>query len=111
MTSSLAKLMAVRRYDMFGLVQSFPTLRNADYCSKPRGAEHFEFDAVRMNRWVRTYEGITAGSLMAGRFILQVWNPHTRWTAGRFNIVEAMQRWDYAHRDAFMAWAKDPWWP
>ena len=95
--------------DMFGLVLSFPSLRNAAYYSK-RG-DRFEFDARRLNRWVRTFPGITAGSLMAGRFILQVWNPMTKWTAGRFNVVEAMQRWDLAHRRAFLNWAQDPWWP
>ena len=134
------------RYDMLGLVQSFPSLRNADYWKrvtrklpgpqvkrpmKESGpltpwadAKHaaaggrysdeetrYEFDARRLDRWVRTWPGVTAGSLMAGRFVLQVWNPSTKWTAGRFNVVEAMQRWDYAHRDAFLAWARDPWWP
>lgn len=107
MTSAHSR--AVARYDMFGLVQSFPSLRKAVYYSKQ--GDRFEFDARRLNHWMRTFEGHHAGSLMAGRFILQVWNPRTKWTAGRFNVVEAMQRWDYAHRDAFLAWAKDPWWP
>lgn len=106
---STATTIKVMRYDMFGLVQSFPSLHNAHYYKKRQ--THFEFDAIRLNKWVRTFEGITAGSLMAGRFILQVWDPMFKWTAGRFNVVEAMQRWDYRHREAFLAWAQDPWWP
>lgn len=109
----------VARYDMLGLVESFPSLRNADHFrlvdhrelgSVERG-KRAAFDANRLNRWVRTDPGVTAGSLMAGRFVLQVWNPHTKWTAGRFNVVEALQRWDERHRAAFLAWAADPWWP
>lgn len=99
----------VAHYDMIGLALSFPSLERATFYKK--AGDTFNFDAVRLNRWVRTFPGVTAGSLMAGRFILQVWNPHTKWTAGRFNVVEAFQRWDEAHRRAFMAWAQEPWWP
>lgn len=108
---SLAEVAArhVTRFDMIGLAASFPSLGRARYFRKV--GESFEFDPIGLNRWIRTSPGVGAGSLMAGRFVLQVWNPHTKWTAGRFNVVEALQRWDEVHRAAFLAWARDPWWP
>lgn len=32
------------------------------------------------------------------------------WLVGPFDLGVALQQWDKAHRAAFLAWAKDPWW-
>lgn len=68
----------------------------------------------------------TSGSRWAAMFLLSVWSPTTNWrddlgTHGidipadsphcRFDVNRAMQSWDAAHRAAFVAWAKDPFWP
>lgn len=45
-----------------------------------------------------------SGHRAAVQFVLHVWN-----TANPFDI-EAFASWDSAHRAAFVAWAKDPWW-
>lgn len=134
------------RYDMLGLVESFPSLkRDAVYWKKvvrrlpgpkvkrpmkepgpltewadaryaaaggvySREEVTYEFSAIALNKWARG-PAPTGGSIEAARFILSVWDPSGRWSAGRFNVCRALQRWDYAHRDAFVAWARDPWWP
>lgn len=108
--TAIANKIPVPRYDMLALVRSFPSLkRDAIYWKKR--VDTFEFDAVRLNKWARTDPAVTSGSLHAALFILQVWNPDTKWTAGRFNVARAFQVWDYHHHSAFMAWARDPWFP
>ena len=55
----------------------------------------------------------------AVRFVLAVWNddciPYldeaSESKLGAFNVVEAMARWDFANRAAFVTWAEAPWWP
>lgn len=53
----------------------------------------------------------TGGSIHAVRFVLSVWDPRHRWSAGAFSITQALQVWDTAHQHAFLAWARAPWWP
>jgi hypothetical protein len=33
------------------------------------------------------------------------------WETGAFDAMEALKCWDIRHRGAFLAWARDPWWP
>jgi len=68
------------------------------------------FDALELNRWARS--GAPGhGGMCAARFVLSVWDPGTKWRAGRFDIHEALSIWDDAHRRAFLAWCINPWWP
>lgn len=97
------------RQNMMALVQSFPSLkRDAVYYRK--NGPSFEFDARKLNCWARS-AAVTSGSLHAALFILSVWDPSHRWTAGRFNVCRAFQVWDEPHCDAFRAWAARPWFP
>ncbi len=87
---------------MAALALTFPTLDLADGVSP--------WDAVRFSRWVRS--GAPGhGARCAGKFLLSVWNPYTRWRCGRFDIHEALGVWDPEHLAAFLAWARAPWWP
>lgn len=96
---------AAGRRRMVDLALSFPTLRNA-----PLADKYGEFDARYFARWAdRTL--YSSGARHAARFVLMVFNSSTRWKIGRFDLSHAMQTWDGAHREAFVAWAKDPWWP
>lgn len=102
-------ILPVPRYDMIALAYSFPSLRNAPVAKLERGQAYF--DAPRLNRWVKTSPAVTAGSEEAGLFLLQVWDPGRKWSAGIFRVARALARWDDFHRRAFLAWAQDPWWP
>jgi hypothetical protein len=87
---------------MSALALSFPSLRQADGLA-PWEPEPFA-------RWMRS--GAPGhGAKCAGQFLLSVWNPSTRWKGGRFDLHEALAIWDEAHRAAFLAWARAPWWP
>jgi hypothetical protein len=87
---------------MSALALSFPSLLDADGIA-PWEPLHFE-------RWMRS--GAPGhGAKCAGRFVLSVWNPSTRWKCGRFDLHDALGIWDNPHRAAFLAWARAPWWP
>lgn len=51
------------------------------------------------------------GELVSIRFILAVWDSRFAWRSGRFDVMEALEVWDESHRTAFLAWAREPWWP
>lgn len=67
----------------------------------------------------------TSASLQAGLFVLSVWNggnggwrPKSRewWTQkpyflGMFDLVRAWAQWDHLHKQAFLAWCDDPFYP
>ena len=92
------------RAKMIGLAHTFPSL-----VGKP-GIEPWNPDVL--DEWLMTGGGVTAGSAMAGRFVLHVWNsdPGT-WKSGMFNLREAMSRWDAAHNEAMLAFLANPFWP
>lgn len=86
---------------MAGLVQTLPALRGAP------GVE--PWDALAIDAWAST--GIPShGERCAARFILAVWNPDIPWSAGPFDVMEALSVWDPQHHRAFLQWAVDPWW-
>lgn len=96
------------------LMTTFPSLR---YANVPD-----PWDALDFLKWT---EGghLTSGSLHAARFLLQVWNASTNWAdvaaengiasghLSPFNVVAAFAAWDQAHRDAFLAWCRKPFFP
>ena len=51
-----------------------------------------------------------SGGRHAAQFILELWNQSGDWKAGRFSVIEAFQVWDTSHREAFIAWAREPFW-
>jgi hypothetical protein len=95
----LAGIMAKRKA-IVKLMNSFPSL--AVLRVKPDW-----FDPVQLD--------LQAGKLSSGgraalQFVLRVWDAHQEWHCGEFNVVEALNIWDSRHRNAFVAWASDPWW-
>ncbi len=90
-----------RRERMTELAQSFPCLRDA------WGIEPFE--PGELNRWASS--GVSHGERITASFILAVWDSATEWEAGRFDLMEALNVWSPSHREPFLSWASDPWWP
>jgi hypothetical protein len=62
-----------------------------------------------LNRWAAG--PASGGERRTARFLFAVWDPATDWEAGPFDVLEALRVWDLSHREAFLDWAADPWWP
>lgn len=96
---------------MTALCKSFPTLRRAD------GVERWH--QIKFARWATHCD--TRAAQQAAAFVLSVWNgstPHDggwwndgEFSAGRFDVVDAMAYWDAQHKAAFAAWCANPFWP
>ncbi len=103
------------REGMAQLARMFPTLAGAE------GAEPWAPEALM--RW--SVSGVaTSGAAHAVAFLLNVWNSRTDWRAVAaelgiegsgerfaFNVGEAIGCWDRQHREAFLAWCRDPFHP
>lgn len=46
----------------------------------------------------------------AVQFLLSVWDSQSEWRSGRFDVMSALRVWDHQHREAFLSWARNPWW-
>lgn len=82
------------------LALSFATLRAA------RGVAPWDPEAF--DEWACGPEP-SSGGFHAARFVLNVWNMNVEWGCGKFDLMRAMNAWDREHREAFLAWADDPW--
>lgn len=51
------------------------------------------------------------GEQLAIQFLLNVWNPRHPWSCRKFDVLEAVATWDDRNREAFVSWARDPFWP
>lgn len=87
---------------MTAFARTFPCLRQAP------GTELW--DAPEFDRWAADTP-LSHGEVETARFVLAVWDPAGTWRCGRFDLMEALRVWDETHRQAFLAWAGDPWWP
>ncbi len=85
---------------MLSLVNSFPTLRG----------KFSRWDALAFSDWSMSGEP-SSGMKHAARFILEVWNPYDEWPCGRFDWMRAIGVWDDGHRQAFIAYLQDPFYP
>ena len=86
---------------MTELAWSFPSL-----CRAP-GIDPFAVE--HLDRWAA---GVAShGEAVSARFVLAVWSPDEAWASGPFDLMEALRVWDRPHREAFLQWAADPWWP
>lgn len=95
------------------LARSFTALKSA-----PAALFH-PWDALQFADYYRTGSG---GEKDAALFILSVWNPTSNWrtlarlardrspTGGLFDVHRALGNWDAENRQAFLEWARDPWW-
>jgi hypothetical protein len=89
------------RKKMTELAQRFPCLVNAP------GTEPYQPE--ELDRWAAG--PASSGERITARFVLSVWSPDTDWACGRFDLMEALRIWGPTHRDPFLKWAADPWWP
>lgn len=97
------------------LANSFPTLHGSP------GAE--PWDAITMLKQLCPGGGGYSEKL-AARFVLGVWNSDEDWietarkhgianpeVAAKFDVFEAISKWDDEHRRAFLTWCEAPFWP
>lgn len=96
---------------MLELVHLFPTLQRTPMALfEPWDPEGFA------ECWVAG----SGGEKDAALFVLSVWNTSTDWSqwgltrggerGGFFDLHRALGNWDEKHREAFLAWAREPWW-
>ena len=84
------------------LARTFPGLAHAP------GVD--PWDPVVLDEWaVRQRGDRDWPTFEAAGFVLQVWDYPTLWRT-KFDVVFAWYVWDADHRDAFLAWTRDPWW-
>lgn len=50
---------------------------------------------------------LSSGEVHVALFLLTVWNHHD---GEQFNVHHALMEWDDERRQAFLAWARRPWW-
>jgi hypothetical protein len=87
---------------MTALARTFPSMSSSPHVRL--------WDANSFDRWAGETP-LSHGELMTARFLLAVWDPDHAWLCGRFDLMKALRVWDEKHREAFLAWASDPWWP
>ena len=65
-----------------------------------------------IDRFMSDLGVLCSGERHAKLFLASVWDP--AWPAEHgleFNIVNAMAVWDKTHKQAFLRWCLDPFWP
>lgn len=88
------------RARMTAFALTFPSMRSA--VVKP-------WDAAKVDTWGSGPR--SHGERVTASFLLNVWDPSTDWKCGRFDLIDALRIWDAEHHQAFLRWARDPWWP
>lgn len=89
---------------MTALAERFPCLRGVD------GVSPFDVDALAA--WAKKNPRCTHAGTHAVAFLLSVWNGRPEAFGLRpFHFTNAWGTWDDDHREAFLAWARDPFWP
>ena len=66
------------------------------------------WEPTELNRWALR---ASSGERKTAQFLLAVWDDSTEWEAGPFDVMEALRIWPDSHREPFLRWAADPWWP
>ena len=85
---------------MTNLARTFPSLQGAPGV-RPWNPEE-------LDRWATSVA--SHGERVTASFLLAVWTG-SEWPGSPFDLMEALRVWDPPHREAFLAWASDPWWP
>ncbi len=88
------------------LARSFP-------CLKDCPAIH-PWNGIKLQSWAEEQANmfkLTHNLLSSVSFLLYLWNPAHPWKCAPFNVLDAFFSWDDEHRQAFLNWAQDPWWP
>lgn len=85
------------------LAMSFPTVEN--YFLR------LDIASPTVEDLIRWRPKAAHGEELAALFLLNVWSPggpEMDWPM--FDVMDAFSTWDEAHRQAFAAWASNPWW-
>lgn len=112
-----------KKYDMTALARSFPTFAHGKWPGLDAGGS-FNFDAIAFFTHIAK-TGMSHGEYLVASFLADVWNGNdckkqngtsTRareriMGVAKFDLHEALVTWDSGHRAAFVAWAKEPWFP
>lgn len=93
--------------NMVQLCQSFPLLRGVP------GSD--PWDQEKFSQWL-SGPAPTGGSIECGKFVLSVWagtSLEQYWTDrhGVFDPLALIARCDDSHREAFIRWCNNPFWP
>jgi hypothetical protein len=120
---------------MLALLRSFPTLADLEGDDGGWGDVLPDgWDAVKFDAWAARSPGMTGASRLAAQFVLAVWSGRAvhaylptvligdrvqddgpkwdcPWTIGGFDVMHGLKLWDQEHRDAFLAFVQDPFWP
>ena len=83
------------------LAATFPCLVGAP--------EIVSWQPLKLDEWAASGKP-SHGEIVSARFLLAVWNPDEAWQSGRFDLMEALSVWDTNHHQAFLEWAREPWW-
>lgn len=86
---------------MTALCESFPCLRGQPGATP--------FDAVALHAWLTKSGARTSGNAAAVAFVLAVFNEDAWQKKMPFRVATALGCWDRAHREVFLAWAREPW--
>lgn len=86
---------------MTALAHSFPCLRGDVDGLMP-------WDPVRVKALAKSGKP-SHGERLAYAFLYSVWRWDSKETG--FDLMEALSVWDPGNREAFLAWAREPFWP
>ena len=82
------------------LINQFPCLRHLGIRPESWNSEAFERQSLKFS----------SREIAAAQFVLNIWNPATRWKCGEFDIIDAAYQFDEEHRKVIIEWLKEPWW-
>lgn len=96
--------------EMTRLLASFPTLQRWDWSC---WCQDFILDKGPYGLRAR-YKTMCSGSRHAVDLALEVWNSEVPWKKygfQKFSLRQAMGTWDPRHREAFLTYAQNPFFP
>lgn len=113
-----------KRFDMTALARSFPSFAHWKDVPGLDAGGSFNFDARAFFAWASS-TNMSHGEYCVVQFLADVWNGNdckklngssTKarervMGVAKFDLHEALGVWDSGHRAAFLAWAKEPWFP
>ena len=69
------------------------------------------WNAVALDAWAtRSRPRPSPEQHYAVQFLLSIWDSQSEWRSGCFDVMSALRVWDHQHREAFLSWARNPWW-
>lgn len=96
------------------LARTFPSILDIDDAFRVweldgTGDRTGALDIEELDAWACSFAG--SGGREAAAFLLNLWSSRHPWKSGRHELRQAWGAWDVNHRCAWLAWAREPWWP